>query len=114
MQEMQEMSEYTVKGLPQFLGDSNPDQITPRLQASVEALAARQNPTGEVTYKVCARCGNAEWVTSLLSAARKVNVKLNNGSCPRCSDVRQRNPELFDWVMDVFAFQSVQPELDNK
>lgn len=64
--------------------------------AKAQPNAARS----QVTLAECEICGWLEWVCSTEAAEPGVSVQpIRDMGCPRCTSVRFRNPEVFNWVL---------------
>lgn len=64
-----------------------------------------------VTFWMCPLCGWYRW----LSATEKgggfkivVDNLFEEGQCPKCQEVAQRSPEIFQWVLSVIGHQTSQ------
>jgi len=69
--------------------------------------AAKRNrdgrPGGTVTFRQCRFCGHLEWVSTSAEGPARIVVEPMNSieGCRPCVEVSRRNPEIFDWVLNV-------------
>lgn len=67
-----------------------------------EAFVARYYP-GQVLIEECAICGFLVWVSTYRPEANGYSVRPLGSSCPCCYQIRQRAPEIYEWVINVVA-----------
>ena len=68
-----------------------------------EAFAAKYYP-GFVHIRECLFCSKMEWSTTETKKPNGFSVAPSNPyNCSMCTEVGQRNPEIFKWVTDCIA-----------
>jgi hypothetical protein len=70
-------------------------------------LLARENRPGHHHFSCCSLCGFIRWRSSDLNKPDDVTMDEDNdvAHCSRCSQVMQRSPEIFEWVIAVMSFK---------
>lgn len=68
---------------------------------------AKSQPCAEthhLTLAECDICGWLEWISSAVADKPGVSLgRMGAERCPRCSSVRMRNPEVFNWVLSTLV-----------
>jgi hypothetical protein len=78
----------------------------PKRDEWVANFAKRQPgaETDHVTLNECDVCGYLEWASSTKAPQPKVTVQsMERATCPRCTAIAMRSPELFGWVLSVLV-----------
>ncbi len=61
-----------------------------------------------ITFDVCRFCGYAKWRSaSAPGEGFGVEVSVDPHECERCAEVMRRAPEVFRWVVGVWAHQTM-------
>lgn len=72
------------------------------LVAERERLIISAHGPGRVVMGHCIMCGRLQWQSTTKGAETAVQYnEIQGESCERCTAVRMRAPEVFDWVVGV-------------
>jgi len=76
-----------------------------------ENLFARHGRIGHHYFTACAVCGYLKW--RMTETNKPSDITVTDGhcaDCPRCQEVRNRAPEIVEWVMAVLAYRDIRKE----
>lgn len=60
--------------------------------------------THHLTLAECDICGWLDWISSIKAEKPGVSLtRIKAKRCPRCTSVRMRNPEVFNWVLSTLV-----------
>lgn len=72
---------------------------------SIELLVKRNGP-GLVVLEECPLCGILSWISTRKAEHTSFVIRRAEHLCYTCTDVRYRNTEFFNWVLNVIAFNT--------
>lgn len=82
-----------------------------------QKLLDRGYGPGHRHFTCCPTCGYLEWRMTQKDQLEDVTVHEDSmgRGCPRCAEVLQRDPEIFQWVLAVLGYRdrkaSASPDL---
>jgi hypothetical protein len=71
---------------------------------NVEKQLRKQHPKGKITFKECYMCGYLAYSSTDPKGIDTYKIiNMDKGQCPKCMELAQRTPEVYDWVLQVLA-----------
>lgn len=81
-----------------------------------EESLCRNSPhrEGHAWFQACPCCGKTEWVSSNLEKEPGASLQMGNRICMKCQEVSYRNPEVFNWVLNVLSWRDfIQSKMEK-
>jgi hypothetical protein len=95
------------------------EKIITELTDQQRRLAERHatNKVGTVSYAVCPCCGSMQWAMTsgepTDSLVLRMFEEFDTERCQPCNFMQRRNPEIYQWVVDVVLHQISRDHENN-
>lgn len=73
---------------------------------NAERQLRKKYPKGKITFKECYICGYLAWNSTEpkgIDTYKIISMDIGQSPCPKCIEMVQRSPEVYDWVLQVLV-----------